>query len=280
MERYQVANKWGAREFAARSREISIRGVLKDMHAILIALCMAGISLPASAQGVQQLVFSAAPSGFVLNGVSPLAGTATGEGQEDASTDVESAMREFFGPEPGSAADGCFADGPPPELARGFGRNLKTRRARLWQWVREAECRHGLPAGLLDALVLAESRYQVDAVSPVGAGGLTQLMPGTAKELGVLNRFDPIENIDGGARYLRAMLDKFGAIIPALAAYNAGPGAVMRHRGVPPYRETQGYVRRVTEYWREFGRHAQPRPPLYAAPAQEGSGWPQGDDNA
>lgn len=213
---------------------------------------MAGIAIPVSAQGGQQLVFSAAPSGFVLNGVSPLAAAAIGERQEGASTDVESAMREFFGPEPGSAAESCFADGPPPELARGFGREVKTRRASLWPWVREAECRHGLPAGLLDALVLAESRYQVDAVSPVGAGGLTQLMPGTAKELGVANRFDPIENIDGGARYLRAMLDKFGAIVPALAAYNAGPGAVMRHRGVPPWRETQGYVRQVTEYWYGF----------------------------
>jgi len=273
-------NKWRGSDFAAKYRVFFMRLVMKNMRAILLAICMAGIATPATAQGVQQLVFSAAPSGFVLNGVSPLAAAATGEGQGDASTDIESAMREFFGPEPIPATDGCFADGPPPELARGFGRDLRTRRARLWQWVREAECRHGLPAGLLDALVLAESRYQVDAVSPVGAGGLTQLMPGTAKELGVLNRFDPIENIDGGARYLRAMLDKFGAIMPALAAYNAGPGAVMRHRGVPPYRETQGYVRRVTEYWGEFGRHAQPRPPLYAAPAQEGSGWPQGDDNA
>lgn len=94
--------------------------------------------------------------------------------------------------------------------------------------VREAELRYGLPIGLLQALIWTESRFNPMATSPAGAAGLAQLMPGTARSLGVTNRHDPVSSIDGGARYLREMLDKFGHIHLALAAYNAGPGAVLR----------------------------------------------------
>ncbi|MFM7349693.1 MAG: lytic transglycosylase domain-containing protein [Erythrobacter sp.] len=113
-----------------------------------------------------------------------------------------------------------------------------------------AEAKYSLPAGLLDALVWTESRYNPLAVSPAGAAGLGQLMPATAKELGVVNRFDPMANIFGAARYLRQMLDRFGVVHLAVAAYNAGPGAVERAGGIPRNGETPRYVREVLQQWR------------------------------
>ena len=115
--------------------------------------------------------------------------------------------------------------------------------------IREAEARHRLPPRLLQALIWAESRFNPLAVSPAGAAGLAQLMPATARELGVANRHDPQENIEGGARYLRQMLDRFGSVHLALAAYNAGPGAVTKAGGIPRNRETPGYVRSVLGRW-------------------------------
>ncbi len=123
-------------------------------------------------------------------------------------------------------------------------------------WVSSAEVRHSLPKGLLDALIWVESKYNPLAVSPKGAGGLGQLMPPTASGLGVRNRFDPYENIDGAARYLRQMLDKFGLVHLAVAAYNAGPGAVSRAKGIPDNKETPGYVSNVLSRWAVFGNRS------------------------
>ncbi|MGI9860096.1 lytic transglycosylase domain-containing protein [Moorella naiadis] len=106
--------------------------------------------------------------------------------------------------------------------------------------------RYNLSPELLRGIVTAESGFDPRAVSPAGAIGLMQLMPATARALGVNDPFDPAANLDGGARYLRQLLDRFqGDTRLALAAYNAGPGAVERYHGVPPYKETRSYIQRV-----------------------------------
>ncbi|KIC08827.1 lytic transglycosylase [Leisingera sp. ANG-M1] len=104
---------------------------------------------------------------------------------------------------------------------------------------------------LFQALIKQESRFNVAVTSPVGAYGLTQLMPGTASDMGV-DRTIPIENLRGGAKYITIQLRRFGNIPNALAAYNAGPGRVIEYGGVPPFSETQGYVRNVTRFYNEY----------------------------
>lgn len=113
--------------------------------------------------------------------------------------------------------------------------------------------RNGLDPALLKGLIRAESDFDPDAGSGAGAVGLTQLMPGTAAALGVTDPRDPAQSIEGGAKYLKQQLDAFGGdVTKALAAYNAGPGAVARYGGVPPYAETQAYVQRVQQYAAEY----------------------------
>ena len=113
--------------------------------------------------------------------------------------------------------------------------------------VAAAASRHGLDPKLLHALVTVESAYRVNAVSPVGAAGLTQLMPATATDLGVKDRFDPDANLSGGADYLSRQLLRFGDLRLALAAYNAGPGRVAQLGRIPDIRETRAYVDAVVE---------------------------------
>jgi soluble lytic murein transglycosylase len=111
---------------------------------------------------------------------------------------------------------------------------------------------HQLPPALVKAVIAAESAFDPNAVSHRGAQGLMQLMPTTAQTLGVENAFEPTQNVRGGSTYLREMLDRFGDVSRAVAAYNAGPEAVERYGGIPPYRETRDYVDRVLAYYRHY----------------------------
>jgi soluble lytic murein transglycosylase len=136
----------------------------------------------------------------------------------------------------------------------GFGWSAVSRRdgRRYDVLIQEAAEGAGVPAGIVKAVIHAESAFDTNAVSRAGAMGLMQLMPGTARELGVLDPFRADQNIHGGARYLRHLHDRYGSWTYTLAAYNAGPTAVDRYQGIPPYAETQAYVRRVLTYYRRY----------------------------
>jgi len=130
--------------------------------------------------------------------------------------------------------------------------------------------RHGVDYALIKAIIKAESHFDHRAVSPKGAQGLMQLMPQTASNLQVRDSFEPGDNIEGGVRYLRYLIQVYDGHLPlALAAYNAGEGAVARHRGIPPFPETRSYVRRVLDH---YDRYRKASNPSAAAPA---AGFPE-----
>ncbi len=120
--------------------------------------------------------------------------------------------------------------------------------------IRESAMRHGVDPALVKAVIHTESTFNPNARSPVGAMGLMQLMPGTARDMGVYNAWDPAQNIEGGTRYLALLQGQFSNPDHVIAAYNAGPGNVRKHGGIPPFRETRNYVAKVNERYNNIYR--------------------------
>ena len=133
----------------------------------------------------------------------------------------------------------------------------KTQKAALQPMIESLSRQYGVDKHLVNAVIQQESGFNPNAVSKAGATGLMQLMPAAAKTLGVSEASNPAQNLDGGIRHLKGLLTRFNGNIPlALAAYNAGPGAVQRYQGIPPYHETQRYVRNIMTSYLQSRRQA------------------------
>ncbi len=149
-------------------------------------------------------------------------------------------------------------------------------RAKITEMIREVSARYRVDPALVRAVIQTESNWNSSAISRKGAVGLMQLVPVTAQQMGVNNAFDPKQNLDGGVRYLHTLLERYnGDLDKALAAYNAGPGAVDRAGGVPRYRETREYVQKVTDSYYRPGSDRLPRAfdaprPIYRATESNG----------
>lgn len=155
-------------------------------------------------------------------------------------------VNSIYPADPVSGAPGTIVAGDPEES---FSEYMKTGNRTLTDIFEEAAAEYNVPFSLLTAVGMQESSFRADAVSKAGAQGIMQLMPRTAAGLGVTDSFDPEQNIKGGAKYLRELLDRYdGNISFALAAYNAGGNNVDKYGGIPPFKETQNYVEKVLGY--------------------------------
>ncbi len=200
------------------SREVSLEGATPD-------LASTGTTTGASAAAASVLAGTASPAG------------ASGQASTSFAAALQAATAADTAPAAPIGAQGTAALG-------GTGST-----SQYDPLIEQAAARYGIDPAVLHGLIQQESGFDPEAQSSAGAAGLTQLMPGTASSLGVANPLNPAESIEGGARYLSQMMSRFGGNTEdALAAYNAGPGAVQQYGGVPPYAETQSYVQKVLGY--------------------------------
>ena len=202
------------------------------LKAILLTLCAS--TLFAGEYAVLDNGFRIHADSHSVEGNFVQLATAQGVIQVPAATVRGYEVEEYTAPPPATPMPPAAPAAPPVEL-----------KLSPHQLVTRAAQRAGLPPAIVHSIARAESAYRPNALSPKGAIGLMQLMPGTAAELNADPR-DPAQNADAGARYLRQLLEKYdGVVSKAVAAYNAGPGAVDKYNGVPPYKETIEYVQRV-----------------------------------
>jgi len=177
----------------------------------------------------QQLEAAQQRKALVEQGINPDAGPTT----------IEGAPKKALQPYP-------YAGKPISPVSNTVPNSLQSRRQAISGEINALSQKYGLDPMLIDAVIRQESGYQSKVVSKSGAIGLMQLMPATARDLGVKNPYDPHQNMEGGVKYLSQQLNRFGGNVSlALAAYNAGPGAVQKYGGIPPYKETQNYVRKI-----------------------------------
>lgn len=190
------------------------------------------------------------------------------EGAQRRMQELQARVQQLRGPDvrnrgglgaPSAEFESLLAEWKPSEITgtiggtapfNPFGGGASVQATNLKPLIEQAAANHGLDPKLLEALVSAESGFDPRARSRAGAMGLTQLMPGTAEELGVTDPFDPVQSLNGGAKYLAQMLERFGSTELALAAYNAGPGRVERAGNqIPNLSETKNYVRKVMAHY-------------------------------
>ena len=167
--------------------------------------------------------------------------------------------------------EGEFRPAPSPSAPARVSLSTKQKAIAYDELIEAAAIRYRIPAALVRAVMHAESAFDPQAISPVGASGLMQLMPPTAQEMYVKDIFDPKDNIEGGVRYLRVLANEFnGDMVRMVAGYNAGPEAVKKYLGqVPPYAETQAYVRKVLSLYFQYKTQSEPQEAAgVARPAQ------------